>query len=144
MNKLSIKELTKKRKKKGFTLIELIIVIAIIAILAALALPKFGEVRQSANKKADLATAKNIATATSMVLAEEPGIITDTTYVIDKNSSDSTVQKIVSKIDGNLDVKSVADVENFTVKIVNNGDIQVWAGADEQIYPVPENNTDKK
>ena len=64
MNNLSIRKMNEvsKKKKKGFTLIELIIVIAIIAILAAMAIPKFGAVRENANVKADIATAKNIAT----------------------------------------------------------------------------------
>ncbi|GAB6169130.1 hypothetical protein JCM1393_15900 [Clostridium carnis] len=66
-----IKNLTKKKKKKGFTLIELIIVIAIIAILAAIAIPKFGAVRDSANKKADIANAKTIANAAATLLAED-------------------------------------------------------------------------
>ena len=58
MNNLSIKKMTElsKKKKKGFTLIELIIVIAIIAILAAMAIPKFGAIRENANVKADIAT----------------------------------------------------------------------------------------
>lgn len=60
-----------KKKKKGFTLIELIIVIAIIAILAAVALPKFGEVRQNANIKTDIANAKTIAGAATTLFTEE-------------------------------------------------------------------------
>lgn len=57
------KKLQNKSKKSGFTLIELIIVIAIIAILAAIALPKFGQVRENANKKSDIANAKDIQSA---------------------------------------------------------------------------------
>ena len=64
MNKLN------KKKKKGFTLIELIIVIAIIAILAAVALPKFMDVREKSNVKADISNAKNIQTAVATLIAD--------------------------------------------------------------------------
>ncbi|MCI6693724.1 MAG: prepilin-type N-terminal cleavage/methylation domain-containing protein [Clostridium sp.] len=60
----------KNKKKKGFTLIELIIVIAIIAILAVLAIPKFGEVRKNANTKSDIANAKTIANAVTSLIAD--------------------------------------------------------------------------
>lgn len=59
-----------KNKKKGFTLIELIIVIAIIAILAALAIPKFGDIRKDSAFKADIANAKTIANAATILLTE--------------------------------------------------------------------------
>jgi type IV pilus assembly protein PilA len=49
------------KKKSGFTIVELIIVIAVIAILAVIAIPKFGEIRETANKKSDIGTAKNVA-----------------------------------------------------------------------------------
>ena len=69
-----------KNKKKGFTLIELIIVIAIIAILAAVAIPKFGEVRKNAALKTDIANAKTIANAATTLIAEEK-IGDGTTYI---------------------------------------------------------------
>ncbi|MDU7956042.1 MAG: prepilin-type N-terminal cleavage/methylation domain-containing protein [Clostridium perfringens] len=46
------------KKKKGFTLIELIIVIAIIAILAAIAIPNFLSIQRKSRVKADIASAK--------------------------------------------------------------------------------------
>ena len=58
------------KKKKGFTLIELIIVIAIIAILAAIAIPNFLSIQRKARVKADIASAKTIYDATSALVAE--------------------------------------------------------------------------
>ncbi|MBU3189475.1 prepilin-type N-terminal cleavage/methylation domain-containing protein [Clostridium bowmanii] len=59
------------KKKKGFTLIELIIVISIIAVLAAIAVPKYGEIQKDAKIKADIASAKVIADATVALIAQE-------------------------------------------------------------------------
>ncbi|HAT4132551.1 prepilin-type N-terminal cleavage/methylation domain-containing protein [Clostridium perfringens] len=58
------------KKKKGFTLIELIIVIAIIAILAAIAIPNFLGIQRKSKIKADIASAKTIYDATSAAIAE--------------------------------------------------------------------------
>ena len=58
------------KKKKGFTLIELIIVIAIIAILAAIAIPNFLSIQRKARVKADIASAKTIYDSTSALVAE--------------------------------------------------------------------------
>jgi len=49
-----------KNKKKGFTLIELIVVIVIIAIIAAIAVPALTRYIESANKRAAQAMAHNI------------------------------------------------------------------------------------
>ena len=40
-------------RKKGFTLVELVIVIAVIAILAAVLIPTFGNLVKTANMSAD-------------------------------------------------------------------------------------------
>ena len=122
MKKLSLKN--RKNKKKGFTLIELIIVIAIIAILAAMAIPKFGEVRQSANLKVDIASAKNIKTAAAMIIADG-GKETDAT--------DTT--QLGEKIDGGFPVPKAVDGE-FKVEF-DDGNIIVKAG-DEQVCPIPD------
>lgn len=51
------------KKKKGFTLIELIVVMAILAILAAIAIPKFSGMRIDAAVNADASTASQIINA---------------------------------------------------------------------------------
>ena len=71
MNQLVLKKKNElMKKKKGFTLVELIIVIAIIAVLAAVAIPKFGAVKKDANISADKANAKIIATAVASAVTD--------------------------------------------------------------------------
>ncbi len=52
-----------KRRKKGFTLIELMIVIAIIAILASVLVPNFMRAREASRLTACKSNLKNISTA---------------------------------------------------------------------------------
>lgn len=58
------------RKRKGFTLIELIVVIAILAILAAIAIPTFLGTLTKARNRADIASARVIVSAFQVALAE--------------------------------------------------------------------------
>jgi len=53
-------------KKKGFTLIELMIVIAIIAIIAAIAIPNLIEARKHGNEAAAIGALKTIGTSESL------------------------------------------------------------------------------
>lgn len=53
----------KNNKKKGFTIVELVIVIAVIAILAAVLIPTFSNVVDKANKSATLLEARSKYTA---------------------------------------------------------------------------------
>lgn len=62
--------INKRLKKKGFTLIELIIVIAIIAILAAIAIPNFLAIQRKTKVNADIATGKSLYDITTTLIAE--------------------------------------------------------------------------
>ena len=114
----------KINKKKGFTLIELIIVIAIIAILAAIAIPKFGEVRKNANIKSDIANAKTIANATTALLAE--GEIEPDYYILGKNdAADSTdIEEYLQSVPR---PKSVSINGFFAVRVNTDGSVKVIA-----------------
>jgi type IV pilus assembly protein PilA len=65
------KSLTKK-KKKGFTLVELIAVIAILAILAAIIVPRVANYTAKASNAKYLADAKTIANAVEAYNADKP------------------------------------------------------------------------
>jgi prepilin-type N-terminal cleavage/methylation domain len=128
MNRLLSKKTNElsKKKKKGFTLVELIIVIAIIAILAAIAIPKFGEIRKSANEKADIATAKNIATVVANGIANQDiGVpsSSDGTYSL-SSVGDTHHIDITGKIDGGTTPK-LESGDSFSVIIKTNGNIAV-------------------
>ncbi|MDK0720313.1 prepilin-type N-terminal cleavage/methylation domain-containing protein [Clostridium perfringens] len=98
---------TKKqnKKKKGFTLIELIVVIAIIAILAAIAIPNFLSIQRKSRVKADVASSKSIYDATSALIAE--GVI---------NPQDTNINGKMLVLSPNDDklIKNDAEAENAT------------------------------
>lgn len=70
-----INKLAKKRKKKGFTLIELVIVLAVLAIIALIAIPNFTKVRNDSLAKADARTAEQIEKITLMAIANQDIIV---------------------------------------------------------------------
>ena len=47
-------------KKKGFTIVELVIVVAVIAILAAVLIPTFSNLVKKANESADIQAVRNM------------------------------------------------------------------------------------
>ncbi|WP_138202770.1 prepilin-type N-terminal cleavage/methylation domain-containing protein [Haloimpatiens lingqiaonensis] len=125
----------KKSKKKGFTLIELIIVIAIIGIIALIAIPKFGNAQKDAKIKADIASAKTIADVTSVLVTKgDITVPTTTDLEISKTATDDA-EKIVKELQSVPELK-VAKDKKFKVKIDKDGNVTVFADTVE-LYPNP-------
>jgi len=58
-------------RKKGFTLVEIMIVVAIIGLLAAIAIPNFVKARETAQKQACIANLKQIEGAVQVWLLDD-------------------------------------------------------------------------
>lgn len=140
-----IKNTNNKKKKKGFTLIELIIVIAIIAILAAIAIPKFGEVRKNANVKSDVANAKTIANAVTALIAEgtvDVGTASDANEFDLATSGNTGDAADVADYLQNIPTPKSVDEDNFTVTIDSKGGVIVSAGEDNTFFPATATDVD--
>jgi type IV pilus assembly protein PilA len=138
MNSLVIRKKNEvsKKKKKGFTLIELIIVIAIIAILAAIALPKFGQIRESGNVKADIATAKEIQTAITTAVSNG-----DLSLPTSSTTTTITNTEVATYLNGGVvptpkSKEAKAAGGGFTATLASDGTVTVNAGG-IQVFPTP-------
>lgn len=134
------KKLDNRSKKSGFTLIELIIVIAIIAILVAIALPKFGEVRENANRKADMASAKDIQSAVISLINDDKITLPSkgATVVNELKAGDDAADYMQSipVIKSNAVRAGQGKDAHFFYSINDKGDVKILNGKDgKEIYP---------
>lgn len=110
-------------KKKGFTLIELIVVIAIIGILAAILVPAMMGYIKKAKKKSDISTATEIGKATAIVLAD------------DQEALDSFYKHNTTKFDVSVD-RGAGESYNVTVVCKIPATAQSWqiGNAESQVF----------
>ncbi len=87
-----------KLRKKGFTIVELVIVIAVIAVLAAVLIPTFVNLTRKANVSADTVLVKNLNTSLSSD-AKEHKTMHDALEAAKANGYD--IAKIQTKANGN-------------------------------------------
>ena len=88
----------KLNKKKGFTIVELVIVIAVIAILAAVLIPNISKLVKKANQSADESLVRNLNTALSIDAEKHTTMSAALKAALDNGGYD--VAKIVAKNDG--------------------------------------------
>ena len=102
-----------KKKRRGFTLIEMVIVITIIGIISSIAVTKYSTVQENAKKNADYATAANLATAAMMSLSD--GKLSVQPSNLQSNGYIQFVPKSKSVNNGSFDITVEGDY--VTVKI---------------------------
>lgn len=109
-----------KKKRRGFTLIEMVIVITIIGILSSIAVTKYSKVQENAKKNADYATAANLATAAMISISD----------------GNTVVQPINLEKGGYIQFVPVAkSVKGGSFNVTAQGDTVTVKIGDETFYP---------
>lgn len=127
MNK-GIKENLKKKKRPGYTLVEMVLVITILGILTSLGFMKFGQVQRNAKEKADYVAASSIATAAN--LAIQDGAVIDG---VKKEPLEITLKDLVDKNYLTKEPSPQSENDKFTIHIKD--DTVVVKVGEKVFYP---------
>ena len=114
-------------KKKGFTIVELVIVVAVIGVLTAILVPTFVNLTNKANEASNQAFVKNLNTAMAMREAEEGKNKTMSEAVEDAKMIGFDVEKLTPVNGRDLVWDSVS---NRFLLLEPNGD--VWFGKEDK------------
>ncbi|CDF57613.1 type II secretion system protein [Thermobrachium celere] len=139
--------MNKRNKKKGFTLIELIVVMAIIAILVGIAVPQITKQINNSKIRSDVATAKTIAGALQQYMAEGNTITASGKQKIEENtvvSSDGKtkidLKKYIDNATAILKPKANTSYDFYYEYDPSNNTLKIFAGPSannaEELYPV--------
>lgn len=120
------------KKRKGFTLIEIIISITLIALIASYGLFKYSEVQEQAKQKLDLAAVGTFVEAVELLRME------DKEYA-KKNEIKSSDTKIQNYVSGTLEGKSKLYDGFFIANYDSNGKLTVTnQNKTYRLYPTVE------
>src|SRR5699024_9712141 len=111
-----------KKKREGFTLVEMVLVVTILGTLSGIGFMKFGKVQETSRKNADYVAAANLATATNLYINEHPKAVEFNDPDEYKNISIDTLKK-----EGyiNYEPTSQSEGEDFIIELSKNGEIYI-------------------
>ena len=125
-----------KKKRAGFTLVEMVIVVTILGILSGIGFMKFGNVQETSRKNADYVAAANLATAANLYIIEYPK---DVEFSDEDNEKIIDVSTLKLKKYINYEPESQSERKKFVIKLSKDGEIEVSSN-DKTFYPKPEEN----
>ena len=121
-----------KKKKKGFTLVEVIIVLAIIAIIAAIAIPNLTKVRQQSKIKADRQSVETLERTINMLItdgtipfsgSEIVFTMTDAGSITASGVASTVIDEVKSYLDGTKKPQEEGKI-GYEIKITASGTVE--------------------
>lgn len=128
-------------KKKGFTLIELMIVISILLVLIGFMIPKFSAYQDKAKKIKAMNTAKQIQTAAMASYGDNNGkfveadVKNNITTLTTLTLTDSAVANVAETEDQSVEITYESDGQDYTIDIDASENTYTLKQGENQIFP---------